>query len=449
MPAREAHGPVGEAASPGKRRGAPVVDGAGRRDVVDTPGGDGQPGAVRKGRRRAWAVLITITFLSSVGLTIVIPVLPFITLKFVSDQEALGWWVGVLEATYALGAFLVAPLLGGLSDRFGRRPVLIYSVFGAGVGYVLFGIGGSLPLLIAARAIQGLASGDMPALFGYVADITDQRDRAKRFALLGAITGAAFMVGPAIGGFLAKINLNLPVYATAAMCALVGLIAIFILPESLAPENRRQVIAVTELNPVKVVKSAFGRPALRPLLAGFALITVPFVFFVGNSSVLALDTVGWGPTEVGVVLTVNGALDIFIQGVLLAILLPRIGERGVVVAGIAGQLAGCLGLAVCATFLPWPWLLAGAFVVFAAGQGGMGAALEGLMSGAVGPDEQGWLAGCFQSLMSALQVIAPLMAGWLYTSLGHGAPYWAGLVMILAAAVVLYRGSPTVQNSSG
>ncbi|MCI1749318.1 MAG: MFS transporter [Acidipropionibacterium sp.] len=330
--------------------------------------------------RRAWLMLAAITFLNSIGMTIVVPVLPFITLKYIPDQASLGLWVGVLEAVYALCAFLVAPLLGGLSDRYGRRPVLIYSVFGAAAGYVLFGLGGSLWMLIAARAIQGLASGDMPALFGYVADITEPEDRAKRFGFLGALTGVAFMVGPALGGFLARLSLSAPVYVTAAVSVLVGLVSLFALPESLASHNRAGRMRLVDLNPVKVLGDAFRRPELRPILAGMALITAPFIFFASNCSVLALDVSGWGPTQVGLLLTVNGVLDVVIQGGLLALLLPRIGERGVVMAGALTQLAGCLGLAIAASLLPLSGLLASAILVFAAGQGGMTAALDGLMS---------------------------------------------------------------------
>ncbi len=406
------------------------------------PDADQPPGqGASTGSRRAWLMLAAITFLNSIGMTIVVPVLPFITLKYIPGQASLGLWVGVLEAVYALCAFLVSPLLGGLSDRYGRRPVLIYSVFGAAIGYVLFGIGGSLWMLIAARIIQGLASGDMPALFGYVADITKEEDRAKRFGFLGALTGVAFMIGPALGGFLARFSLSAPVYATAAVSVLVGLVSLFALPESLASHNRAAKMRLIDLNPVKVLTDAFRRPELRSILAGMALITAPFIFFGSNCSVLALDVSGWGPTQVGLLLTVNGVLDVVIQGGLLALLIPRIGERGIVIAGAITQLVGCLGLAVAASLLPWSGLLASAILVFAAGQGGMTAALDGLMSSAVGADEQGWLAGGWSSLNSAIQVVTPLLFGWFYSTLGHSVPYWLGLAMIVVAGIMLGRAT--------
>ncbi|MDR1807827.1 MAG: MFS transporter [Propionibacteriaceae bacterium] len=398
--------------------------------------------------RRAWPLIIAIAFLSGVGMSIVLPVLPFITLRHISDESRLAWWVGVLEAAYALSAFLTAPLLGALSDRHGRRPVLIYSVFGAAVGYLLFGFGGSLWLLILARVVQGLASGDLPALFGYVADITPGKDRAKRFGFLGAVSGVAMIVGPAIGGALSRISLDAPVLATAGVSALIGALAIVVLPESLAPENRSDSLTVADLIPVTAIRNALARPTLRPLLLGTVLLSLPFVFFATNSTVLAWDTAGWGPAQVSILLTVIGVCDIAIQGGLLALLIPRIGERGVVIAGAAGQAVGCLGIALAASWLSLPWLLAGAFILFAACEGGTTAALQGLLSTRAGADEQGWLAGGLGSLSSAIQVAVPLLGGWIYAALGHGVPYWLGLAAIVTATVMLARATTAPAQAS-
>lgn len=400
-------------------------------------------GRTSKASRRAWFVLVAITLLNSAGMSVVFPVLPFVTLRFVPDEASLAIWVGVLESVNALCAFLVAPFLGALSDRIGRRPIVIIGAFGAALGYALFGIAGALWVLVLARVIQGLTAGDMPALFAYLADITPAEDRAKRFGLLGALSGIGFMVGPAVGGLLATVSLEAPVFATAAVAVLIGLLSIFVLPESLAEENRSPKLVVTGLHPFKAISDAFSRKSLRPLLIGFTLITVPFVFFSSNISVVALDAVGWGPTQIGLLLAAIGVLDIVVQGGLLGILLPRIGERGIVVAGVVGQAIGCLGIALAASVLPLPWVLAAAALVLASGQGGMTAALDGMMSGVVGADEQGWFAGSVSSLTSALQMISPLLAGWMYGALGHSSLYWVGFVMIVLAGVVFTRSVPS------
>ncbi len=168
----------------------------------------------------------------------------------------------------ALCAFLVAPLLGRLSDRFGRRPVIIVAAFGAVIGYLLFGIGGSIWVLLLARVIQGATAGDLPALFAYLADITPPEQRAKRFGLLGALTGVGTMIGPALGGLLAAIDISLPLFVTAGIALLIAILSIFVLPESLAPERRVKRLDLRTLHPVKVFKDAFGRKELRDSSSG-------------------------------------------------------------------------------------------------------------------------------------------------------------------------------------
>jgi len=387
----------------------------------------------------AWPLLIAITFLTTIGMTIVFPVLPFILQEYV-PEASLALWVGVLESVYALCAFIAAPFLGSFSDRFGRKPILVISVLGSAVGYVMFGIGGALWVLLVSRIIDGLTAGDMPVMFAYLADITAPEDRAKRYGLLGALGGIGTMVGPAIGAFLATISLSAPVFATAAIAALIGVLSAVVLPESLKPENRSKELKLAELHPFKVISAAFARKELRAVLIAFTLVSIPFAFFVNNVSVLALDAIQWGPTQVGLLLSGVGVVDIIVQGALLGPLVKRFGERGVVIGGMVGQLIGCFGLALVASLLPLSWLLASAGLMFAAGQGGMQAALEGVMSSSVGADEQGWLAGGMSSLGSAVQMTAPLLAGWLY-GISHGAPYWLSVGLVALAAITLARST--------
>jgi len=399
------------------------------------------PGTDLRAAKRAWPLLIAISFLATIGMTIVLPVLPFVVLQYLPDDTNLALWVGVLESVYALCAFVAAPVLGVLSDRFGRKPILVISVFGSAAGYLMFGIGGAIWVLLVSRIIDGLTAGDMPVLFAYVADITEPEERAKRYGLLGALSGVGFILGPAIGGILAQISVNAPVFATAAVAALIGVLSATVLPETLKAENRIGEVKAADLHPFAVITEAFRRPELRALLIGFTLISIPFAFFANNFSVLALDTLGWGPTQVGLLTSGVGVTDIIIQGALLGLLIKWLGERGLVIGGMIGQLIGCLGLAVAAAFFPSAWVFGIGAMIFAAGQGGMTAALDGLMSSSVGADEQGWLAGGVSSVGSAVQMTAPLLAGWLYASFSHSAPYWLGAVVIAAAAVILWRST--------
>lgn len=384
-------------------------------------------------------MLIVLTMLTVIGMTVVLPVLPFVVLQYVSHESDLAIWVGVLEAINGLCAFLVAPFLGRLSDRFGRRPVIIAAAFGAAFAMSLFGLGGALWVLVLARAIQGVTAGDLPALFAYLADITPPEQRARRFGILGALSGIGMMIGPAVGGLLAAMSLQLPVFVTAATSLIVAVLSIFLLPESLKPDNRIGSIALRDVQPFAVFTNAFGRKELRGLLIGLALIALPFGFFVNNFSVLALDSIQWGPTAIGLMTAAIGVVDILIQGVLLGILLPRIGERGVIISGIIAQATGLIGLALVASILAQPWLFIVGALMLAAGQGAAQAAMDGALSNAVGDDEQGWLGGATHSLNAAMSTVAPLIAAALYAAVSHAAPYWLGAAIMVVAAVVVFR----------
>lgn len=384
-------------------------------------------------------MLIIITMLTTAGMTVVLPVLPFVVLRYVDEPTHLALWVGALETVNALCAFIAAPILGRLSDRFGRRPVIIVAAFGAVIGYLLFGIGGSIGMLLLGRIVQGTTAGDLPALFAYLADITPPAKRAQRFGLLGALSGIGMMVGPALGGLLAAIDVDLPVFATAGFALVIAILSIVLLPESLRPANRVARLDLRDLNPISAFRSAFRRPALRSLLIGIVLVGIPFGFFVNNFSVLALDTIHWQPAQIGLLTAAVGVVDIVIQGVLLGLLLPRLGERGVIVSGIVAQATGLLALVILSTLLAEPWLMIVGTLALAAGQGAAQATIDGVLSNAVGDDEQGWIAGTAQSLNSAIGIVAPLLAGVLYAAVAHAAPYALGVVLMAAAAIVIGR----------
>jgi DHA1 family tetracycline resistance protein-like MFS transporter len=212
-----------------------------------------------------------------------------------------------------------------------------------------------------------------------------------------------------------------------------------LLPESLPADRRIASIAVRDLHPLAVFKDAFGRPELRGLLIGFGLLALPFGFFVNNFGVLALDSIAWGPTAIGLLIAAVGIIDIVVQGWLLGVLLPRIGERAVIVSGIAAQVIGLAGLGLVASLLAEPWLFMTGALMLAAGQGAAQAAMDGAMSNAVGDDEQGWLGGATQSLNAAMSAVAPVIAGVLYVTVGHGAPYWLGAALMVVALAVVAR----------
>lgn len=385
--------------------------------------------------RGALLLIFAITFLNTLGMTIIIPVAPFLTQRYVTSAGAVAVWVGILTSAYALCAFLAAPALGALSDRVGRKPVLVVSVLGSAVGFVVFGIGGALWVLLLGRVIDGLTGGNISTIYAYLADITPPQDRASRFGLAGAISGAGFMIGPAIGGVLSNFGLSTPVFVAAGVAAVAGLLSIFILPESLDPDYRSSAFSLSDVHPLRKITEALSRSDLRPILLVVLAMTIPMAGLQSNLSVFGLDVLGWGPATIGWFMLGVGVLDIVVQGGLVRFLAPRIGERNIVIIGLLGQGVGYLLLAIVASFTSI-WLFVFGGLLFAASEGGTGPALSGLASRSVSHREQGWLMGGMQSMNSAARVLGPLIAGALYLSVGRAAPYWFGLAVVVGILVL-------------
>jgi DHA1 family tetracycline resistance protein-like MFS transporter len=381
-------------------------------------------------------VILAISLLGTIGMGIVFPVLPFILKPYVGSTGDLAFAVGAIDSVYAACALIAAPLLGALSDRIGRRPVLVVSLLGSAVGWAVFGIGGAIWVFVLARVVDGFTAGDMSVAFAYLADITPAKDRSKRFGLAGAVSGVGFLIGPALGGMLAPISLTLPVFLAAGITGLTALLALVVLPESLTPEQRAAA-KPADLNPLRPLVDALRRPHLGPLVAGFGLLSLVMALMVTNLPVLALDAVGWQPLQIGLLLSGVGVMDIVVQGVLLGVLLKVMGERGVVLAGIAGMGVSSGMIALVGSVVPSGWVLLLASMILAIAQGASQATLQGLLSGRVGDEEQGWLAGGLSSINSATGLVGPLITGLLYQQVSRSAPYIAGVVAVVACLVLL------------
>jgi DHA1 family tetracycline resistance protein-like MFS transporter len=362
------------------------------------------------------------------------PVLPFIVRRYVSDPAAVGMWIGILASSFSFCAFLSAPAFGKLSDRIGRKPVLFVSLLGSAVGLVMLGVGGALWVLLLGRVIDGLTVGNAGAYMSYIADVTAPEDRAKRFGLIGAVMSVGLMVGPAIGGPLgAWLGPSAPMYFGAAAMTVTALLTLVVLPESLAPENRAATFSLSDIHPFKVLADAFRHPDLRPLLLLVVLIGVPMAGTQANISVLALDVVRFGPTEIGLLLAALGVINVAVQGGLLRIMLPRIGARRVVLAGLVGEGIGYAVLGVVGAVVHAPWLLAVGVLFWAAAEAATTPSLTGLLSASASPAEQGWLMGGLVSVQSATRFVGPILAGLVYSGVDPSAPYWFGAIVIVAA----------------
>jgi DHA1 family tetracycline resistance protein-like MFS transporter len=382
-------------------------------------------------------------FLNFMGLTIIIPVIPYIVAEYTTHVAL---YVGLITSVAALCQFLAAPALGYISDIFGRRPVVLFSLLGGVVGYIVFGIGGALWVFFLARIIDGLSSGDTPAMYAYVADVFKPHERAKYYGILGAAAALGFMAGPAIGGFASEISLSAPLYVAAAVSFANACWGYFAMPESLAREHRTHTFSVRLVNPFAQFRNVLTSYTLRILFLSSFVFFTALVMQQSNFSVFMKDILHWGPINIGIVLTVVGLVDFFAEGYLVGRLLPILGDVPVSRVGILLTAVGMCMVGLV-PFFPSLWLFYAAVIVYTIGDGLFEPAMTGLIANATEPRMQGRVQGANQSIQSVARFVAPLIAGMLY-ELSASVPYFTSSLMMVVAFIVLFIfGSSLVFNS--
>jgi DHA1 family tetracycline resistance protein-like MFS transporter len=374
-------------------------------------------------------VLATVA-IDALGFGIVVPVVPTLVMQF-SGQSASGasLWQGALLAAFSLMQFLCAPLLGALSDRFGRRPVLLVSLGGMCLNYLMLAWAPTLGWLFLGRLIAGATAASYSAATAYIADVTPPAKRAQRFGLIGAMFGLGFVGGPALGGLLGGYGLRLPFLAAALLAGANVLYALLVLPESLPPALRRPV-QWRRANPVgslRVIATdpAYARLAVAWCCAWFALGALQSSFVLENDMRL-----GWGPQQNGLALAMVGVGSAVVQGLLVRRLVPRIGERRAALSGYALSALAYFAFA----FADQVWLLAAGIVLQALGSIS-GPAIQALLSAHAGPDQQGQVQGALASMQGLTAIVAPLVSGWAFSTFAAaGAPvHLPGAPFLLAA----------------
>lgn len=390
-------------------------------------------------------ILLTM-FLNFLGFSILFPILPFIIGKYVANPHSLAFYVGSVLSVYALCQFISAPGLGALSDKFGRKPVLLLSLFGSVIGYLVLGFAGSLWMVFLGRIIDGLTGGNISTIYAYMADITKPQERGKYFGLLGAAGGAGMIFGPVIGGFAGTIRLSLPLFIAAAITSIDILFGYFILPESLPHHLKTNEFDLKHLNPFRQFSHIFSVDILKRLfLAGF-------IFFIalngmyGNNAVFLKDVFRWNSAQIGILLFIIGFVDIFSQGFLINKLLPKYGETAISKAGLTLTGMGFF-IACISSFIPSIYLIYPALIILNIGDGLFESCLAGLISKSVGPHMQGRVQGANQSMQSIARIIGPFAVALLY-SFWKGLPYFSEGVLVIIALIVFFFSFAKPTDSS-
>ncbi len=386
-------------------------------------------------------IYVTI-ILDTLGFGITIPVLPRLIVSLSGGDTAYGAEIfGLFVTIWSLMQFLFSPFLGALSDRFGRRPVLILSSFGLGLDYIIMALAPNLAWLLLGRILSGITASSYPTAGAYVADVTPPERRAAAFGMVGAAWGIGFILGPAVGGLVGGIGVRLPFWTAAAFSLASATYAVFVLPESL-PSALRTKFSMRRANPIGSLK------LLRSHRELFGLASVIFLYFLAFQvlpSVFVLYAgyrYGWGPVEVGISLAVVGALNIAVQGGLVKRFIKRFGER---TALITALVAGAL------SFVVWglasvPALFILAIVVFAP-IGFAQPALQSLMTRRVSPSEQGQLQGANASIAGLTGILGPIFFTLVFAQFiaptGRadipGMPFFLAAVLMLASVFVALR----------
>ena len=381
-------------------------------------------------------VIAVSVFFNFAGFTLIIPVLPFSVARYVAAPD-IAWWVSLILALYSLCSFVAAPVLGALSDRFGRRPIMLVSLCGSALGFAVFGVGGALWVLVLGRVIEGLTAGSISALYAYVADTHSPAERGPAFGMLGAAGGFGFMVGPVLGGALGQVSLAAPLYGAAALALLNCVLVWFCMPESHPHASRAVRLHWGQFNAVGQLLRALRAPRLRLLFAVVFCFALGGTVLQANLTVLLKDLFAFQPAGIGLVLAGVGVMDIVSQGFAAPWLQTRFGERRVAAAGLVVNGLGLAMIALLPLHAAVPLLVAG-IVVFTFGDGLFQPSASALISNAAPAERQGEVQGANQAQQAIARTTGPLAAAWLY-GVAPSAPYAVAAVIVLAAGVVLSR----------
>lgn len=398
--------------------------------------------AARRGA--LWFILATI-LLDAIGIGLIFPIMPDLMERVGAADTATGaFWGGVLMAAYAGAQFLFSPAVGGLSDALGRKPVLLFTLAALAVDYVIMALATGFWVLLVGRILAGIAGATYITATAYLADLSDPKDRAANFGLIGASFGVGFIVGPALGGLLAGVHVTAPFWAAAALAAANFVFGLFVLPESLPPENRRP-FERRDLNPFASILAAVRLPGLGLPLAGLFLFEFSNMVYPVLWAYWTRETFGWSSALIGLSLAAYGVGVVITQGGLMRLMIPRLGEwRTLMVAIAAGIVAACAYGFSQAAWLVWAFLPVACLADMAPPNA------TGIASNLVDDDRQGLLQGVIASQSAIAAVTAPLIVTPLFRAFAApdapvylpGAPFLMTAVLLVISAAVFWPLRP-------
>lgn len=382
-------------------------------------------------KKRGFRFVLAVVFLDMLGIGIAVPVLPLLVGEFVSSPDEQAHWFGILAATFGLMQFLCMPLLGALSDKIGRKPVLIFSSAGMAVNFLLTAWAPTLALLFLGRLVGGACSASMSTASAYASDISTPENRAKTFGMIGAAFGLGFICGPMLGGLLGAINYHLPFYVAAGLCLSTAIFGYFFVTESL-PANKRNVFTIKKANPFSSLTRLFARRDIGGLIVVFALSAFAQILLQTTWVLYAHFKFGWGPRENGISLFFVGVTAAVVQAVLLARLMKYFGEVRLSLIGLSSATLAFAAYGLATDGWMFYVIIVANMLAFA-----VGPAMQAIVSKATDPREQGALMGSLQSLSSLSIVIAPVVGTQLLAAVSHypagdwriGAPFFLASIL--------------------
>lgn len=402
---------------------------------------------MHSGKKAALSFILITLLIDVIGFGIIIPVIPKLIVVLIHGQKALynttlskaylseasdyGGW---LLFAYAVMQFIFSPVLGNLSDRYGRRPVLLFSLFGFGMDYILQGFAPSIAWLFIGRIIAGITGGSFTTASAYIADISSQEKRAQNFGMIGAAFGIGFIIGPVLGGLLGHYGARVPFFASAALALINCLYGYFVLPESLALKNRR-AFEWKRANPLGSLRHLQKYKVVSNLVASITLLYIAAHAVQSNWTYYTMSKFGWDERLVGYSLGFVGLTIGLVQGVFIRIIIPKLGQNKSVYVGLALYTLGFVLFA----FATQTWMMFVFMVPYALG-GIAGPSIQGIISHHVPANEQGELQGALTSLMSATAIFGPLLMNkiFAYFTSDQALIHFPGAAMLLAAILTLF-----------